>query len=167
MKAEHKERLQQDLIKYSKQIGILPKERPKLVLNRKDYHALKVANGMSKWTGGYGECAWGLRTIFVDCSKRSYQREGYRKSVPTGLKRQPKPHLINNANKNYFYIRSRNSTVVHIYKEVKATYRDKLHVLVHELTHYRFRYLCHDANFEERIKEILKGKTFPVEQLYP
>jgi hypothetical protein len=122
---------------------------------------------MSKWTGGYGECAQGLRTIFVDCSKRSYQRGGYRKSVPAGLKSQLKPHLTRNTNKNYFYIRSRNSTVVHIYKEVKATYRDKLHVLVHELIHYRFRYLCHDAKFEERIKEIFKGMTFPINQLYP
>jgi hypothetical protein len=46
------------------------------------------------------------------------------------------------------------------YKKVRARYQDKLHILVHELVHYRFAYLGHSMNFEKRIKDILSGKTF-------
>jgi hypothetical protein len=48
----------------------------------------------------------------------------------------------------------------------KATYRDCQHTLVHELIHYRFRYLQHGATFEQRIREILHGKVFPQKQLF-
>ena len=44
-------------------------EVPRLILDRKEYHALKVQNGMSKQAGGYGDCNWKLRTIFVDGDK--------------------------------------------------------------------------------------------------
>src|SRR5215475_2616143 len=93
LKAKDTERLQIDLIKYCEQIGIIPEERPRLITSRKEYHALKVANGQSKRAAGYGECEWNLKTIFVDCGKRSYQREEYRRSVPADLRNQPKPYL--------------------------------------------------------------------------
>ena len=124
-----------------------------------------VASGRSKRAAAYGQCNYELKTIFVDCSKRSYQRKEYRRSVPADLRNQPKPYLTKDANKKYFYIRRRNSTLVRVYREAKAAYRDKLHVLVHELTHYRFRYMNHSKEFEERIREILHGRTFPVKQL--
>jgi hypothetical protein len=48
----------------------------------------------------------------------------------------------------------------------KTTYKDNLHMLVHELVHYRFRYLNHGAKFEQRIKEILAGRVFPEKGLF-
>jgi hypothetical protein len=48
----------------------------------------------------------------------------------------------------------------------KATYRDYQHTLVHELVHYRFEYLQHGAKFEQRIREILRGKVFPQKLLF-
>jgi hypothetical protein len=48
----------------------------------------------------------------------------------------------------------------------KATYRDYQHTLVHELVHYRFEYLQHGAKFEQRIREILRGKVFPQKHLF-
>jgi hypothetical protein len=38
--------------------------------------------------------------------------------------------------------------------------------LVHELVHYRFDYMPHGAKFEQRIREILRGKVFPVKKLF-
>lgn len=152
MKIEYKDRLQQDLIKYAKQIGILDSEIPQLITDRREY--------LSKRAAGYGECSYELRTIFVDCSKRNYQRIEYRRSIPTNLA------LDGNRDKNYFYRRRRHSTLVRVYKNVKATYRDKLDVLVHELVHYRFRYMKHGEKFEQRIKEIVRGRSFQAKQLY-
>ena len=60
MKIEYKDRLQQDLIKYAKQIGILDSEIPQLITDRREY--------LSKQAAGYGECSYELRTIFVDCT---------------------------------------------------------------------------------------------------
>jgi hypothetical protein len=37
---------------------------------------------------------------------------------------------------------------------------------VHELVHYRFDYLQYGARFENRVREILRGKVFPQKQLY-
>jgi|SRR5919197_529956 hypothetical protein len=42
----------------------------------------------------------------------------------------------------------------------KATYKDIVKTLVHELVHYRFSYMSHGAKFEQRIKEILEGRIF-------
>ena len=51
MKIEYKDRLQQDLIKYAKQIGILDSEIPQLITDRREYHALKVINQYVKASG--------------------------------------------------------------------------------------------------------------------
>ena len=48
----------------------------------------------------------------------------------------------------------------------RATYSDYLHTLVHELVHYRFKYLNHGAKYEKRIREILSGKVFSDKSLY-
>ena len=39
-------------------------------------------------------------------------------------------------------------------------YRTQKETLVHELVHYRFPSIQHGKRFEQRIKEILRGKTF-------
>lgn len=67
MKEANKQRLYADLDKYCEQIGILPEEKPKLVLDRKEYHTLLVNDGQSKRAAGYGECNWNIRTIFRSC----------------------------------------------------------------------------------------------------
>jgi hypothetical protein len=149
MKETNKERLHADLIKYCDQIGILPEERPRLVLDRKEYYVLKG----SRWAHGYGECNWQLRTIFVDAGVRRYSYRTYRKPK-AGYLSTP-----NDGKTGYFYkLRSYGSIE---YKKVKATYTTKLHCLIHELVHYRFGYMSHNKRFEQRIKEILHGRTFP------
>jgi hypothetical protein len=79
MKEAHKQRLYADLNKYCEQIRILRQDKPKLILDRKEYHALKVANGEPKRAGGYGECNRELQTIFLDAGKRHYHYGVYRK----------------------------------------------------------------------------------------
>jgi hypothetical protein len=51
-------------------------------------------------------------------------------------------------------------------KRHKATYKDILHTLVHELVHYRFTKMRHGKRFELRIREILGGRVFPETRLY-
>jgi len=153
MKEVNKRRLYADLIKYCDQIGILPEETPMLILERKEYHALLVANGDPKHAGGYGECNWQQRTIFVDAGRRGY---GYRTYRILNGGDYVTPKL---GQSGYHYrLHKRGSTE---FRAVKATYRTKLHCLVHELVHYRFGYMGHGKAFEKRIDEVLRGKTFP------
>jgi hypothetical protein len=157
MKEVNKQRLYADLKRISDQIGILQEETPKLVLDRKEYHTILVNNGMSKRAGGYGQCSWHIRTIFVDAGKQSYQHRTYRR-----IRRTPQGvywKLPNNGKQGYHYRLHKYSSTEH--KDVKATYKTKLHCLIHELTHYRFGYMSHGKAFEKRIKEILQGRTFP------
>ncbi len=79
MKDVHKQRLYADLIRIADQIGILPEETPKLIFDRKEYHAMLVAEGQSKRAAYYGQCDWSLRTIFTDASRRTYSYCTYRK----------------------------------------------------------------------------------------
>ncbi len=79
MKTKDKQRLYADLINYSNQIGVYPEERPRLILDRKEYHALLVTNGQPKRAAGYGECKRELQTIFLDAGKRQYHYDIYRK----------------------------------------------------------------------------------------
>jgi hypothetical protein len=153
MKEANKQRLYADLDRIANQIGILAEEKPKLVLDRKEYHALLVNDGQTKRAAGYGECNWNIRTIFLDASRRSFTYRTYRKRKGNYLS------VPNNGKDGYSYsLHSFGSTE---HKEVKATYKTKLHCLVHELVHYRFGYMNHNKKFEDRIKEILRGRTFP------
>jgi hypothetical protein len=45
------------------------------------------------------------------------------------------------------------------------SFEDLRKTIVHELVHYRFRYLKHGKEFECRIDHILKGKRYPVRSL--
>ena len=153
MKEVHKQRLYADLIRIADQIGILPEETPKLIFDRKEYHAMLVAEGQSKRAAYYGQCDWSLRTIFTDASRRTYSYCTYRKPKGDYLS------VPNNGKPGYSYrLHSYGSDE---YKKVNASYRTKLHLLVHELVHYRFGYMSHNRKFEKRVKEILHGRTFP------
>jgi hypothetical protein len=92
-----------------------------------------------KRTAGYGQCVYHLRTVFVDAAPRHYQRITYH---------------------------GRKGSRYHIIKKVKAVYRDKLHILVEELVHYRFAYLQEGRTLEKRIREVLRGKSFEQKHIH-
>lgn len=55
--------------------------------------------------------------------------------------------------------------LIHVKKHRSA--QDLKHTIVHELVHYRFRYLKHGRKFEDRINLIMnKGKRYPLKKLY-
>src|SRR5919197_4374044 len=139
MKQANKQRLYTDLARYAKQIGILPNEVPKLIINRKEMQELLLTKRprtgnprVDKRVAAYGACDLSLRTIFVDASRRIQTHKIY---------------------KGFHYPKMELS-------EHKVTYRDLLKTLVHELVHYRFSYMSHGAKFEQRVKEILEGRIF-------
>jgi hypothetical protein len=152
MKQRNKEKLQQDLIKYSKQIGILDNEVPKLVLDRKQMRSLvygKIYD--SKRIGGWGECFCPIRTIFVDAGSRL---KGLRDKQTEG-----QLYL------GHFDADKRRWIADKALK-TKRNYRDYQKVLVHELVHYRFPYLRHGKKYEQRVREILRGRPFEPKHVY-
>ena len=48
-----------------------------------------------------------------------------------------------------------------------TSYEDLKHTIIHELVHYRFRYLKHGTRFKKRISLIQIGKRYKVKILYP
>lgn len=50
-----------------------------LILDRKEYHKLKLAHGLPKHSGGYGECYRDQKTIFIDAGTRYYTNRIYTK----------------------------------------------------------------------------------------
>jgi hypothetical protein len=48
-----------------------------------------------------------------------------------------------------------------------SSYEDLKHTIIHELVHYRFRYLKHGIRFENRLSLIQKGKRYKAKVLYP
>jgi hypothetical protein len=137
MKEKNRQRLYEDLIKYSKQIGILTNEIPRRITDRKQMQQLVLTKRpytgnptVDKRVVGYGECLYSLRTIFVDSNRRVYHD---RKFITKGRR---------------------------IYYKHKATYKHFINTLVHELTHYRFPYMRHGRKFEQRVNEILRGREF-------
>ena len=133
--------MQEDFKKYSIQIGILPEEMPRLVMDRKqmDYLKKEFTHGRrsSSTTNNYGICFKEQRIIYVDINKRISHHRTYKNVKYTD--RELSKH--------------------------KTTYRDILHTLVHELVHYRWK-MGHGAKFEQRIREILRGRIFSDKSLY-
>ena len=144
-KSKNKERLQQDKHRICRQIGILPHEEPTLIIDRKEMRTLlERRNQYSKRIAGWGECVYAIRTIFVDCSKTlDWKKDRYGNYIR-------KLSSFDPVTKTF---RSK-------YVKYKRTYRSYLEVLVHELVHYRFAYLGHGKKFHQRIKEVLRGRTF-------
>jgi hypothetical protein len=148
MNSDNIYKLHTDLIRLSKQIGILPKEVPRLVTTRPTIHAIKLASPrvfrigndiIDKRTAGYGECITSVRTIFVDTSRRKYH------------------HITYHGRKGSRY---------RVVKHMRAQYRDFLHTLVEELVHYRFPYFQEGRKLEERIQQVLRGKKFPQKHIH-
>jgi hypothetical protein len=158
MKEANKQRLHADFDRLVEQIGILPEEKPRLVLDRKEFHTLLEAIGQRKSAAAYGQCSHQMGVIFCDAGKRSHQVLRFRR-----LRRRPDGtsywETPNDGKSGYSYKLRSNGSVE--YRTVKATYKTHLHILVHELAHYRFGYMHHNKDFEKRIKEILQGRTFP------
>jgi hypothetical protein len=147
MKSKNKLRLQQDKSRLSKQIGILPSEEPELITDRKEMRSKvcgRVRDSDDRRIGGWGECCCSIRTIFVDCSKTlEYKKDRHGNYVRRLSSFDPTTHGFRSE-----------------YVKQKRTYRSYLEVLAHELVHYRFAYLQHGKKFEQRAKEVLRGRTF-------
>jgi hypothetical protein len=83
MKSKDIQGLHKDLIRICDQIGILPHERSRLITDRKEMqnlllnhpHTHKSGNPKAdKRVGGFGQCCFSLRTVFVNkaCRKSYY-----------------------------------------------------------------------------------------------
>lgn len=133
--------MQEDFEKYSTQIGILPGELPRLVMERNQMDELKkeFTDGQRSRssTSNYGLCFRKQRIIYVNINKRISHLRTYKNVKYTD--RELSKH--------------------------KTTYRDLLHTLVHELVHYRWK-MEHGTKFEQRIREILRGRIFSDKSLY-
>jgi hypothetical protein len=129
--SKNKQRLNEDLVKYCKQIGITGV--PRLILDRKEMHAILVNAGKRKRCAGWGQCFRSMQTIFVDTGIRIHYPSRRYKGV-----KLPTRELVKH----------------------KSKYTDFRNTLVHELVHYRFAYLRHGKRFEKRINEILRGRIF-------
>lgn len=149
MKQSNKDRLlNQDLPRFCKQIGILPGEEPKPILNTKQMNELDLAHSdvqsqKAICSGYLGVCFSSLRIIYV--------RES--------------PHLRNGKFRKKEYFKNSRK---YAYKSVpkRWNYSEQLWTLVHELVHYRFRNLQHGWTFNQRIREILRGEAFEQKHIH-
>ena len=145
MRQIYRDKLHEDKDRISKQIGILENEIPKLILDRKVMRSLvrgRITD--SKRLGGWGQCFYANRTVFVDCSKTlEWKKDGHGNYI----------RKISEYDSKFNAFRSRRV-------KQKRTYRSYLRVLIHELVHYRFAYMQHGKKYEQRINEILGGRTF-------
>jgi hypothetical protein len=98
-------------------------------------HVYKTGNpNADKRTGGYGQCIWSIRTVFVDTHRRLYSRQSF------------------HGRKGNRYQRWTTGN--------KARYSDFLYTLVHELVHYRWPYFREGRQQDQRVKEVLRGRTY-------
>ena len=67
----------------------------------------------------------------------------------------------------YLGICFRSARTILINVKKHTSYEDLKHTVVHELVHYRFRYLRHGMRFKNRISLIQRGKRYKVKVLYP
>lgn len=128
--------LQQDLIKYCKQIGVTT--IPTLVFEPKEYDRLTRTGNerRTKRNKHLGYCSYIKPVILVNLEyagtvhRRQWLYRG----------------------KKYRWI------------PTKWNLRQARHTLVHELVHYQWRSMWHGYKFDKRISEILKGREFPPKQ---
>jgi len=138
--------LSSDLIKYSKQMGIMDCEIPELVFDYKEFEAkdketedrlgLDIRDSRQKHLLGMSSIS--------------------RRMILVRLDRTPKMTWKVTKRTRKYIEKSR----------VPYGLREARNTLVHELVHYRFPYMSHGAKFEERIKDIIyRGKEFPAKHL--
>lgn len=65
----------------------------------------------------------------------------------------------------YFGLCAVYSRTIFVNMRGRRTLRELNHTLVHELVHYRFRYMSHGVKFERRIKDIIADKEYPRKQI--
>ena len=136
--------LNKDLIKYSKQIGIVECEIPEIVFDVVEYDRRNTEarerfgkeKSVTKANRVLGRCSRSRRMILVNINYK--KAEIWKHKTIRGLKH---------------------------YKKVTFGLREARAVLVHELVHYRFSYMQHGKKFEQRIKEILQGAEYPVKHI--
>lgn len=97
-----------------------------------------------KRIGGWGECFYPIRTVFVDCSKRL----------------EPETDKRGNYMYRMSHINPYTNRFVSKVMNRKRTYRSYLEVLVEELVHYRFAYFQEGKKLQQRIREVLRGRVF-------
>jgi hypothetical protein len=66
-----------------------------------------------------------------------------------------------------FGIYFRRAKTIFINVKNHSSLQELKNTIVHELIHYRFLSLKHEKQFKQRIELILKGKKYPVKDLYP
>jgi hypothetical protein len=146
VKKIHKEKLQQALPIYCKQIGIRDDEMPVLVFDPREYQRRAGYNHRIR-NGNLGEADYESRTVLVNQNVRGHTWE---------YKRNKNGKKVETRKEGFTY---------YTMKKRKIDYSIFLDTLVHELVHYRWHYLEHGAEFEKRIKDILHGKVFPEKRL--
>lgn len=149
LKEIHKQKLQRDLVKYSRQIGL--EEIPYLTFDPKEFKERIVEYWKNKGVNYHqrnrekalGRCHDESKTILLNQNKHGYTWEDDR-----------------NKNGEKIKVRQYGQTY-HRKRKIKINYIFWKKVLIHELVHYRFDKLQHGAKFEKRIREILCGRVFP------
>jgi hypothetical protein len=138
--------LKEELIKYSKQIGIIDCEIPELVFSRKEFDSkdeevedkphLDIGSGRLKHS--LGTCSISRRMIYVnmDWTPSKIWKETRRTKADS------------NGDVYVYYIK-----VPYGLREVRKT-------MIHELVHYRFRYMSDGKKLDDRVTDILRGKEY-------
>lgn len=152
MKQIHNEKLASDLVKYCKQIGVLDNEIPRLIFDSKQYTEIVKSRDSDynrrMHNDNLGQCDYATRSLFVNGNSRgSYHEYEYNE-------KGKKIKKIINGEAYYKLVRK------------KTNYNSYKDTLVHELVHYRFHNMDHGPRFIRRIKEIMRGQTFPLEHLH-
>jgi hypothetical protein len=118
MRQIDKDRLQTDLIKFCKQIGIIESDIPKLIFDRKEMNApcarVNNPNSRSACNNAVGLCSWPIRTIWIS----------------------ERPNKANTVGRHK-YVKHRDGWYRYSRRK-KWTYSEQRHTLVHELVHCRF-----------------------------
>lgn len=144
-----------DVIKYANQIGIVNCEIPQLIFDRNEFEIkrkeiedkLDLRFRESRRSDYLGICAVVGRLIFIKMDR-----------TPTTVWKKDKEVVIGH------YHNGLEAKTTH-YKKVPYGLREVRDTLIHELVHYRFPYMKHGKKFEQRIKDILRGKQFPKKHL--
>jgi hypothetical protein len=157
VKQIHKEKLQQELRTYCKQIGIIGDQIPYLTFDPREYiNRLKAyyddeaqeilgrAGRLRKIrSSSLGRCHEQSKTLLVNQNCRGHTWEYDRNSKGNKIRK-----IMHG--QTYFLKRKR-----------RINYRVFKNTLIHELVHYRFPKMQHGSTFEKRIKEILRGEVYP------
>ena len=149
MKQKTKEQLQNiDFPKYCKQMGILESDGLRFITNRKEFEQLAAKHDDA---GAHraidrrclGKCHCDIRAIFVN--ENPCVKHGIIHRTVHGKGRM----------KQYYKIVPK-----------KWNYYEQRHTLIHELIHFRFPHMKHGRAFDDRIEEILKGRTFEPKHIH-